>query len=603
MSQRQTRRANRLNKQVASEDEPNQNDNHCVEAQTSRKRNVSGASTSTVKSKVCKVNTMDQRKIRRDRSEDQTSEEELDDDDTDVQKVNFTEGVNEVDFGVHTDEEDFENVEDDPESSDEEDLEEGEVGKESEVESEAEVGESEPEGKDTHRPKANKGQKKARRESLEAKLDSVTASLNILHQAMKRKGFFDDEQPIEKPKKQKGNKKSEKKRGKTELMGNSVSETTIYQPAILAETNENHNLVDDKSSIDEEITFKMPNEVNNRASTSSEEEQINTSDELADLDVEQFIADCQEDARRRSNELNAGLPSPHMNPVEHRDKHERTETQGRQATRQAEAGHARMVAMAGNPPFTSPGQLLDRAPIMGDTTRQQANIVDESYMVVGTHVDETLKRKIINHEYVDFARLLSRDRVSREEDNQMELVSRGGTTYFVPVSDRELNGSISNFSRWEQAFRAFSNIYNSAYPSRSTELVQYNHLIYTASLSFIWDNVYHYDKEFRLHMSNFPGRNWGVILQQAWSVYLKDRIPMKSPDNRGNNGAGKKKEVCKRFNRGLCTSRYRCSFEHRCLNCGKLGHRAHICRQKKQNSNGKPDQPEAGPSGHPKQVK
>ena len=147
----------------------------------------------------------------------------------------------------------------------------------------------------------------------------------------------------------------------------------------------------------------------------------------------------------------------------------------------------------------------------------------------------------------------------------------------IPVSDREPNGSVSSFSKWEQAFRAFSNIYTQAYPSRATELIQYNHLIYTVSLSFTWDNVYRYDNEFHLHMSNFPHRNWGVILQQAWFIYLKDRVT-RFMDNKPN---GKKKEICKRFYKDKCTAGYRCNYDHRCLNCGKFGHGAHICRNKK----------------------
>ena len=126
----------------------------------------------------------------------------------------------------------------------------------------------------------------------------------------------------------------------------------------------------------------------------------------------------------------------------------------------------------------------------------------------------------------------------------MELISKGGSTYFVLVADREVNGSISSFNRWEQAFRVYSNIYTRAYLTRATELIQYNHLICTASLSFVWDNVYRYDKEFRLYMSNFPQHNWGIILQQAWSVYLKDKVSHHRLED-GLQRTGRKKEICK----------------------------------------------------------
>ena len=56
------------------------------------------------------------------------------------------------------------------------------------------------------------------------------------------------------------------------------------------------------------------------------------------------------------------------------------------------------------------------------------------------------------------------------------------------------------------------------------ELIQYNHIIYTASLTYVWGNVYGCDKDFGLHMGRHPKRSWGIILQQAWAMRLKDRL-------------------------------------------------------------------------------
>ena len=63
-----------------------------------------------------------------------------------------------------------------------------------------------------------------------------------------------------------------------------------------------------------------------------------------------------------------------------------------------------------------------------------------------------------------------------------------------------------------------------AYPHRASELVQYCHLIHTASQSFTWKNVYMYDKDFRLNMAKHTNRSWSIILQQAWAVRLKEKI-------------------------------------------------------------------------------
>ena len=143
---------------------------------------------------------------------------------------------------------------------------------------------------------------------------------------------------------------------------------------------------------------------------------------------------------------------------------------------------------------------------------------DREYEVVGYHIDEITQNKIVKGEYVDFSKLLPRDHILNEEDGRMELIVHNGKTFWSPVAEPV---TINGFSKWEQAFRVFLNIYTKAHPHRSTELIQYNHVIHSISLSYIWENVYNYDKEFRIHISHHPERSWSVILQQAWSMRLK----------------------------------------------------------------------------------
>ena len=105
-----------------------------------------------------------------------------------------------------------------------------------------------------------------------------------------------------------------------------------------------------------------------------------------------------------------------------------------------------------------------------------------------------------------------------------------------------------------------------------------------------------YDKEFRMHLGAFPDRSWAIILQQTWSMYLKDRVNFNNNQNRSWNRSAKggKKEVCRRYNKGLCTSRRNCNYEHKCLECGKFGHGAHICHKKSQNANNSTSSQAAG---------
>ena len=77
-------------------------------------------------------------------------------------------------------------------------------------------------------------------------------------------------------------------------------------------------------------------------------------------------------------------------------------------------------------------------------------------------------------------------------------------------------------------------------------------------------------------------------------MILKDRVKSDGGkpsgmgnQNRGNGNTGNHfnkshLDACKRFNKGLCTTGRACHYDHRCLECGKFGHGAHICSTKVQ---------------------
>ena len=205
--------------------------------------------------------------------------------------------------------------------------------------------------------------------------------------------------------------------------------------------------------------------------------------------------------------------------------------------------------------------------------------IDEEYSIVGAHVNTATQQKIIKGDYVDFGKLLPRDKIAVEEDSRFELVMRNGRTFWSPVSD---SVSINSFSKWEQAFRVYSNIYTREHPRKSTELIQYNHIIHTIAQGYTWNNVYAYDKDFRLHLSKHTEQNWGLILHQPWFLRLKDRINSNetylsaTPSGRGRND-----EPCQRFNCGKCNFGVNCKYEHRCTYCGKHGHSFLNCRKAK----------------------
>ena len=276
------------------------------------------------------------------------------------------------------------------------------------------------------------------------------------------------------------------------------------------------------------------NAVEKRISSSSDE-CIDTSDENIDsfVDAEfQFQPDYEEDppAEIEMGEMHEDHePSPQPGPSSNREgpyHHTHLRDNGMHQLSadektaklviEAEKVKARIFPKTGNVPSIK--------------NYHSTVMMDEEYLVIGGHIDETMQQKLIKGEYVDFRKLLPRDKmISSEEEGHLELVIRNGKTFWLPVSE---SISISNFSCWEQAFRIYSNVYTRKFPVRSSELIQYNHIIHTIAGMYIWENVYSYDKEFRLHMAKHPERNWAIILQQAWSMKLKDRL------GRGDHNTG-----------------------------------------------------------------
>ena len=157
--------------------------------------------------------------------------------------------------------------------------------------------------------------------------------------------------------------------------------------------------------------------------------------------------------------------------------------------------------------FLPKGNMIDR--FSHDQNFHFIAQMDQDYLVVGAHIDPATQEKIAQGAYVDFGKLLPKDKILAEEENKLELIIKNGKTYWSPVSETVV---IHNFQRWEQAFCVFSNIYMRYHPQKAGELIQYNHVIHSILLTYAWDNVYAYDKEFRLHISRHPDRSWAIIL-------------------------------------------------------------------------------------------
>ena len=175
--------------------------------------------------------------------------------------------------------------------------------------------------------------------------------------------------------------------------------------------------------------------------------------------------------------------------------------------KEAEASKVYIYDVSGNTENLIESGIEQIRTELGRCEKTNSCYVDDDYMLVASHLDETMHLKITNHEYVDFFKLLQRDHTFKEDQQRMMMINKGGMSFWVPVNDKSTN--ISSFSKWDQAFCMFLDLYSGKYPERTSELIQNSHIIQTVSYSYAWENVYQYDREFFRHIERHPTCSWG----------------------------------------------------------------------------------------------
>ena len=88
--------------------------------------------------------------------------------------------------------------------------------------------------------------------------------------------------------------------------------------------------------------------------------------------------------------------------------------------KEAEAAKARM--------YDTPDKPTD----MHISKQFHSVMVDEDYLLVASHVDSTTLSKIMTGDYVDFSKLIPRDRILHDDDQRLEVGSQRGAYLLGP---------------------------------------------------------------------------------------------------------------------------------------------------------------------------
>lgn len=172
------------------------------------------------------------------------------------------------------------------------------------------------------------------------------------------------------------------------------------------------------------------------------------------------------------------------------------------------------------------------------------------------HVDRQTRLKVKLNEYVDLVKFLPRDLDTVDDDENLVLTSKEGKTYHVPPADRD-NAAINTFKKWQTAFKVFMGVYMEEHPDKlnlAPELVQYMQLIEDMTTTWIWDNVYKYDKRHRRMMGQFKKRHWHVPYQAARAelkiTHIMNNLNQSNPRYKkpGIPPNKQKKEACRNYN-------------------------------------------------------
>ena len=196
------------------------------------------------------------------------------------------------------------------------------------------------------------------------------------------------------------------------------------------------------------------------------------------------------------------------------------------------------------------------------------SITDE----LGFHVDQSLKEKIWNGEFIQLEKLIEYDHA---QDSEQVLSVKDGNLVFKP---RQAEKKILNIETWTNAFLIFASIYISRHHEEAKSLLKYINMIRVGASRQSTLGWKAYDQQFRIRKSLDPSKKWDMIDAELYMLHMQQANPHvnTSITNRNirdqnvfHNGPppGSHGGKCYDFNyKGQCT-RYICTYLHSCMRC------------------------------------
>ncbi|CAI5799399.1 XP_028590673.1uncharacterized protein LOC114599482 [Podarcis lilfordi] len=216
--------------------------------------------------------------------------------------------------------------------------------------------------------------------------------------------------------------------------------------------------------------------------------------------------------------------------------------------------------------------------------------------ILGNHLSQRKRNKILNGDYVDMFTLLSPTKLTGKGEKKSSF---GKRRYRTPRAE-------CTFENWLDAYQVFMGVICVAYPKRSMDLVAYlahvrrAHMLAGETAALTYEN-------FCRNSFLLPSTQWDLRDPNYWGEDVNPYIEKKNQElAKSGKTEAKRCRQCWEYNRGVC-SRPSCKYLHECERC--LGnHPASACFKNKQqpfrggrgyfnnNTRGAPGSSHQGPS-------